>query len=124
VVERNLAKVEVEGSSPFTRSIPPRPPRPRAAARGPLPNLHESLASRIRRTSRPDNGGILGNPDLDAGHEDLVVQTSPDLVGAGPLSFLLCGGAKAERPYGAMRTSTELMNHWKLVRLCSSMSFE
>ena len=22
-----------------------------------------------------------------------------------------------------MRTSTELMNHWKLVRLCSSISF-
>ena len=26
--------------------------------------------------------------------------------------------------YGEMRTSTELMNHWKLVWLCSSMSLE
>ena len=24
---------------------------------------------------------------------------------------------------GAMRTSTELINHWKLVRLCNSISF-
>ncbi len=28
------------------------------------------------------------------------------------------------RPHGAMRASTELMNHWKFVRLCSSMSLE